>query len=144
MLIGCNGRNYLFLFFFFKQKTAYEMRISDGSSDVCSSDLGGRPGHPGGLLQRRRGADRGRRDRRGGRPGAVVLRRAVAPGVRAAPGDRTLPDDGQSSLERSVVRWIAEGDSIRPRSAIAGFGRKHAQVGEGAGEGRAKGKTAVE
>src|SRR3546814_4961950 len=27
-------------FFFFKQKTAYEMRISDWSSDVCSSDLG--------------------------------------------------------------------------------------------------------
>src|SRR3546814_6639975 len=29
-----------FYFFFFKQKTAYEMRISDWSSDVCSSDLG--------------------------------------------------------------------------------------------------------
>src|SRR3546814_19106894 len=29
----------LFCFFFFKQKTAYEMRISDWSSDVCSSDL---------------------------------------------------------------------------------------------------------
>src|SRR3546814_9928545 len=29
----------LFVFFFFKQKTAYEMRISDWSSDVCSSDL---------------------------------------------------------------------------------------------------------
>src|SRR3546814_2065414 len=28
------------LFVFFKQKTAYEMRISDWSSDVCSSDLG--------------------------------------------------------------------------------------------------------
>src|SRR3546814_4456459 len=28
-------------FFFFKQKTAYEMRISDWSSDVCSSDLVG-------------------------------------------------------------------------------------------------------
>src|SRR3546814_10323903 len=28
------------LFFLFKQKTAYEMRISDWSSDVCSSDLG--------------------------------------------------------------------------------------------------------
>src|SRR3546814_5463176 len=28
-----------FIFFFFKQKTAYEMRISDWSSDVCSSDL---------------------------------------------------------------------------------------------------------
>src|SRR3546814_5981342 len=36
--------------FFFKQKTAYEMRISDWSSDVCSSDLALRPrvflGHP--------------------------------------------------------------------------------------------------
>src|SRR3546814_3088085 len=29
----------LYFFFFFKQKTAYEMRISDWSSDVCSSDL---------------------------------------------------------------------------------------------------------
>src|SRR3546814_10451190 len=30
---------FLLYFFFFKQKTAYEMRISDWSSDVCSSDL---------------------------------------------------------------------------------------------------------
>src|SRR3546814_8993055 len=30
---------YVSFFFFFKQKTAYEMRISDWSSDVCSSDL---------------------------------------------------------------------------------------------------------
>src|SRR3546814_7986474 len=35
-----------FVFFFFKQKTAYEMRISDWSSDVCSSDLKGAPTHP--------------------------------------------------------------------------------------------------
>src|SRR3546814_3020569 len=34
----------LYGFFFFKQKTAYEMRISDWSSDVCSSDLGGGEG----------------------------------------------------------------------------------------------------
>src|SRR3546814_9051691 len=33
LLFICSG------FFFFKQKTAYEMRISDWSSDVCSSDL---------------------------------------------------------------------------------------------------------
>src|SRR3546814_1985704 len=32
-----------FWFFFFKQKTAYEMRIMDWSSDVCSSDLAGAP-----------------------------------------------------------------------------------------------------
>src|SRR3546814_4640461 len=42
-------------FFFFKQKTAYEMRISDWSSDVCSSDLmtdaAALPGQPrGGVL----------------------------------------------------------------------------------------------
>src|SRR3546814_9290652 len=46
---------YFCFFFFFKQKTAYEMRISDWSSDVCSSDLvhriGGRDavGHVGDL-----------------------------------------------------------------------------------------------
>src|SRR3546814_3102908 len=32
-----------FYIFFFKQKTAYEMRISDWSSDVCSSDLAAKP-----------------------------------------------------------------------------------------------------
>src|SRR3546814_2100098 len=36
------------MFFFFKQKTAYEMRISDWSSDVCSSDL--RTRYPGAEL----------------------------------------------------------------------------------------------
>src|SRR3546814_3997959 len=30
---------FVLFFFFFKQKTAYEMRISDWSSDMCSSDL---------------------------------------------------------------------------------------------------------
>src|SRR3546814_13196671 len=50
--VGC----CLFVFFF-KQKTAYEMRISDWSSDVCSSDLAAR-------VRRRGTADRCRR--RGG------------------------------------------------------------------------------
>src|SRR3546814_4738786 len=36
----------LFFVFFFKQKTAYEMRISDWSSDVCSSDLIHLPDRP--------------------------------------------------------------------------------------------------
>src|SRR3546814_5077706 len=35
------GRHYASFVFFFKQKTAYEMRISDWSSGVCSSDLPG-------------------------------------------------------------------------------------------------------
>src|SRR3546814_5016673 len=37
-MLNCNVT--LFCFFFLKQKTAYEVRISDWSSDVCSSDLG--------------------------------------------------------------------------------------------------------
>src|SRR3546814_5132699 len=40
VVIGCLCT--LLFFFFFKQKTAYEMRISDWSSDVCSSDLNAR------------------------------------------------------------------------------------------------------
>src|SRR3546814_6057195 len=45
-------------FFFFKQKTAYEMRISDWSSDVCSSDL---------LAQREEAAEHIGADIEGGR-----------------------------------------------------------------------------
>src|SRR3546814_2327221 len=47
MLLLC-----LCCFFFFKQKTAYEMRISDWSSDVCSSDLF--PAATGTRVERRR------------------------------------------------------------------------------------------
>src|SRR3546814_7750284 len=39
LVFGCCVLCFLVYFFFFKQKTAYEMRISDWSSDVCSSDL---------------------------------------------------------------------------------------------------------
>src|SRR3546814_7372281 len=45
VVIVCGRDSFFFLImwwvclFFFKQKTAYEMRISDWSSDVCSSDL---------------------------------------------------------------------------------------------------------
>src|SRR3546814_10490000 len=44
MFICCYVSSTVFVFFFFKQKTAYEMRISDWSSDVCSSDLQIGPG----------------------------------------------------------------------------------------------------
>src|SRR3546814_5300692 len=77
----------LLVFFFFKQKTAYEMRISDWSSDVCSSDLPDQPvGEIGGRREARRhgGAHRGRvrrhvpalaRDRAGERPARSEERR---------------------------------------------------------------------
>src|SRR3546814_19464777 len=50
----------LYDFFFFKQNTAYEMRISDWSSDVCSSDLGD---DPSGLRRVRRVVERVRQRR---------------------------------------------------------------------------------
>src|SRR3546814_3383747 len=72
------------VFFFFKQKTAYEMRISDWSSDVCSSDLGGecRGDEPGGA-----GADRA------GRSGAHPPDRAVS----GAAADRGCGSDGRTA-----------------------------------------------
>src|SRR3546814_2864917 len=39
VVLDCLCGVYVLYIFFFKQKTAYEMRISDWSSDVCSSDL---------------------------------------------------------------------------------------------------------
>src|SRR3546814_5688312 len=39
-MVYCLFDDGVIVVFFFKQKTAYEMRISDWSSDVCSSDLG--------------------------------------------------------------------------------------------------------
>src|SRR3546814_1405706 len=60
--------------FFFKQKTAYEMRISDWSSDVCSSDLDAVPGEAQGRLHREARV-LARLLERDPRAGARVLRR---------------------------------------------------------------------
>src|SRR3546814_9186337 len=71
----------LYYFFFFKQKTAYEMRISDWSSDVCSSDLHGRAGRDASVAHLHRLQGRGRHgeeaDRlpRGRSQGGDALRR---------------------------------------------------------------------
>src|SRR3546814_6628439 len=50
ILVLCGFFIFIY-FFFFKQKTAYEMRISDWSSDVCSSDLPHRPAVAQGAVQ---------------------------------------------------------------------------------------------
>src|SRR3546814_20714653 len=72
--------------FFFKQKTAYEMRISDWSSDVCSSDL---------AAQHKRSADQGSQ----GLHGRPAYRPAGGQGF--DPGGRPA-DGGQGDLRRSV------------------------------------------
>src|SRR3546814_8233603 len=60
----------MFFFFFFKQKTAYEMRISDWSSDVCSSDLHAGSGDEGKLY-------------------TLIFRRAMASQMASAQLERT-------------------------------------------------------
>src|SRR3546814_20726506 len=89
--------------FFFKTKTAYEMRISDWSSDVCSSDLGAR---------RRRRVGRAAGRPRGGRAWRV---RAVLPGLPVR------------HLGRQVGRGSGRRIAARPR----GRGRtEESRVGE--------------
>src|SRR3546814_19674624 len=66
-------------FFFFKQKTAYEVRISDWSSDVCSSDL----------------------------DGADVAERHGDVGAGAGRHGKALVGIGETELERQVFRRVA-------------------------------------
>src|SRR3546814_13775122 len=82
-------------FFFFKQKTAYEMRISDWSSDVCSSDL--RP-----LDPRRRS----RRRRSGGRAGAPLVRRLDA--LRHRPQAEVARQFDDGAHDRSEERRVGK------------------------------------
>src|SRR3546814_18851122 len=129
-----------YVFFFFKQKTAYEMRISDWSSDVCSSDLGGgdaalRGGH--GLERAVRdeadhgwadGADIGNRRsldirpavgacRRRPRDRDLVERRAARPPPRTRSGrDDQLPGDGGFGGPGATA-------DRRPRARHGGRGR---------------------
>src|SRR3546814_12426474 len=97
------------MFFFFKQKTAYEMRISDWSSDVCSSDLRAPSSHPGPAgrfhLLRGNGATRGRQScHHGPLPCRALLGR-----TRPCPPARTVD-------RKSVV----EGKSVSVRVDLGG------------------------
>src|SRR3546814_9942415 len=84
---------FVCVFFFFKQKTAYEMRISDWSSDVCSSDL---PRHVcaddwGGCLET------------DCPPGASMLRRiGLIPALPLCPLEETL--DARQNRARQFVQ----------------------------------------
>src|SRR3546814_8684916 len=119
-------------FFFFKQKTAYEMRISDWSSDVCSSDLvpcGGdhalrgehevahgsalhghgasrEPGGDAARLQEGMGAGVGRPLQQ---PAQIVRRVDVQ--ADAGPADHARPDaDGMCRRQMRPETVIAEGE----------------------------------
>src|SRR3546814_20050196 len=108
--------------FFFKQKTAYEMRISDWSSDVCSSDLG---------LWRDQFGGRARRDF-----GAASDRNAAAlcPDPFRRPGRRRLHgDDARASpLEIEPVRRCRRDE----RHGLRDRGPLRLQIGKGSYGGR--------
>src|SRR3546814_7425671 len=92
--------------FFFKQKTAYEMRISDLSSDVCSSDLS--PASWEGIVA----------------PGdGVVLRRLVEPGETVAPGQPVLVVS-QSGSGHVLKLGLADRDIVRVRSEERRVGKE--------------------
>src|SRR3546814_6006171 len=104
------------LFFCFKQKTAYEMRISDWSSDVCSSDLCDDPDFP--VQPRRRGADV--RDVGVPRSRPVVPRRRNG---RGAQRDRDgVPWRRRAGLARlqGDRKSVVEGTSVSVRVDLGG------------------------
>src|SRR3546814_8397548 len=95
----------MIFFFFFKQKTAYEMRISDWSSDVCSSDLIGE--HRRGLADRGHVAD----ERRGDAPVGPYLHLRRQFGI--------APDEDVELVERAddvlLAGYLLLGDEGRRR-----------------------------
>src|SRR3546814_4068311 len=96
--------------FFFKQKTAYEMRISDWSSDVCSSDLG--KWLRSGLFAGERGPPRvsglGTAGRQAPLAWASVQvsgnRRKVGPDAGASAGETSLQPVGGDDIGRQALQ----------------------------------------
>src|SRR3546814_1240615 len=97
------------MFFFFKQKTAYEMRISDWSSDVCSSDL---------VDQRDSDLpDRQLQEVRG--PTCPRGERLVARGASGRPTSRRLPFSICTQEHRGVgTRRRRQGSSREDRKSV--------------------------
>src|SRR3546814_5418082 len=83
---------------FLKQKTAYEMRISDWSSDVCSSDLELADPAPEGA----------RASRLGGAPDGAEVDPGTQPGEHGGQQQQRAGQRGQSTEERRVgKKWVS-------------------------------------
>src|SRR3546814_4541017 len=114
------------VFFFFKQKTAYELRISDWSSDVCSSDLllRGRDGDGGRVLLAWDGAGNGHRDHRGRRQSVLLSKSSAAdPPLtgRSFADNKEIRYANYHSLSEHIGRRrLAGQDQERRRGAVPG------------------------
>src|SRR3546814_6449573 len=96
----------MFCVFCFKQKTAYEMRISDWSSDVCSSDL------PTGVVEAHRRPRRGRH--------AEPLHQRLRAVVADADGDALAVDDGADVVRMDAVEREGDDAGLLPGGAEDG------------------------
>src|SRR3546814_1884210 len=98
--------------FFFKQKTAYEWRISDWSSDVCSSDLLGALGVLGPEGHGRHGEQR-----TGGRHLEVEM--ALLSGSHGVEGGGVPDGFGQAAAAaRAVLAQAVLGDQVQDRKSV--------------------------
>src|SRR3546814_3220146 len=107
------------LVFFFKQKTAYEMRISDWSSDVCSSDLDRQHGLEDGL--------HGQRDAGPEGDGRRATRLEAAPRIvhNGRHGRETLRLGDPRLRLAAAARPRGAVATRRPLGAAAEIGRAH-------------------
>src|SRR3546814_12694496 len=107
---------FMLFIFFFKQKTAYEMRISDWSSDVCSSDLPRLTGVPArvqypppatAIVRRDRDRTRARAARRPWRAaGMGQSRAAAAVAIVRAAVDHRHGEIGRASCRERVWTYV--------------------------------------
>src|SRR3546814_8844018 len=112
-------------FFFFKQKTAYEMRISDWSSDVCSSDLVGRARLPLALVLRNTLEQRNPPGRGQVADGALPLCYSLDMNDQAVASDVTLPALAGIAewLEQTALRGVSS------QELIGGLGERMGAAG---------------
>src|SRR3546814_16346818 len=99
------------MIFFFKQKTAYEMRISDWSSDVCSSDL-----MTGAAITRKSSFLLDSLGKRIFREGITIIDDPVRPrGLRSRPFDgEGLPTRRSALIDKGVLTgWLLDSASAR-------------------------------
>src|SRR3546814_619965 len=148
--------------FFFKQKTAYERRISDWSSDVCSSDLG--MGRGGDRREAVVAGDAGDGAAQPGQLGAGLGDRLALAGANLDLRAQELRGDALAELllaaghqavgridyqvarltvDQEVLLLHADGEArFRPRSAVAHARPPPLQPLKGAGRDRARGRAA--
>src|SRR3546814_5659829 len=105
------------VFFFFKQKTAYEMRISDWSSDVCSSDLLGGDGldfvsSAAGVAFDHDGDGVREATSWAGRGDGILVRDANGDGIANNGGEIVLSVAGSTDLEGLRLQYDSEGHGM--------------------------------